>query len=54
MTSAYLIRIMKLAGHKNTKLYDLQGFNHGNMTYQSLPLLLKELQEIIKEILGRK
>ena len=43
--NAYLMRMMKLTGHKNTKLYELQGYDH-NMAYPSFPLLLKEVQRI--------
>ena len=38
--NAYLARMMKLVGHKNTKLYELQGYDHG-MTIPAFPLLLK-------------
>lgn len=43
--NAYLMRMMKLTGHKNTKLYELQGYDH-NMAYPAFPLLLKEVQRI--------
>jgi acetyl esterase/lipase len=46
--NAYLMRMMKIAGHKNTKLYELDGFDH-NMTAPAFPLLLNEVRRIIKE-----
>ena len=44
--NAYLIRMMKIAGHKETTLYELQGFGH-NMTEPAFPLVVKEIQRII-------
>ncbi|MCB8995108.1 MAG: alpha/beta hydrolase [Bacteroidales bacterium] len=43
--NAYLARMMKVAGHKDTRLYELQGYDHG-MTEPAFPLLLKEVQRI--------
>jgi len=37
--------MMKVAGHKDTKLYELDGYGHG-MTGPAYPLLLKEDQRI--------
>jgi acetyl esterase/lipase len=48
--NAYLARMMKLAGHTGTRLYELQGFNHGNMPEPAFPLLLREMEEICKKI----
>jgi acetyl esterase/lipase len=52
--NAYLCRMMKLAGHKRTRLYELQGFNHSGMGEPAYPLLIKEVDTISKEILGIK
>jgi acetyl esterase/lipase len=52
--NAYLMRMMKLAGHTRTKLYMLQGFDHGGMAEPAFPLLLKEVAAITKEITARK
>jgi acetyl esterase/lipase len=41
--NAYMLRMMKLAGHKNTRLFQLQGFDHGGMPAGAFPLLLKEI-----------
>lgn len=50
--NAYMLRMMKLAGHKQTTLYELQGFDHGGMAEPAFPLLLKEIKRIekLKEI----
>lgn len=52
--NAYLNRMMKLAGHKRTTLYELQGFDHGGMAEPAFPLLLKEVAIVSKEILQNK
>lgn len=46
--NAYLMRMMKIAGNKNTKLYELDGFDH-NMTEPAFPLLLNEVRRIVEE-----
>ncbi len=43
--NAYLMRMMNVVGHKETKLYELDGYDHG-MTEPAFPLLLKEVQRI--------
>jgi len=51
--NAYMWRMMKLAGHKRTTLYKLEGFDHGAMAEPAFPLLIKEVNAIKKEILER-
>jgi acetyl esterase/lipase len=49
--NAYMLRMMKLAGHKNTRLFQLQGYDHGGMPAGAFPLLLKEIaarEKVIK------
>lgn len=46
--NAYLARMMKIAGHKQTHLLELQGYSHG-MTYPAFPLVLEEIQRIVRE-----
>ncbi|MEA4981554.1 MAG: alpha/beta hydrolase [Paludibacter sp.] len=46
--NAYLMRMMKIAGHKSTRLFELDGYGHG-MTEPAFPLLLQEVQRITKE-----
>lgn len=43
--NAYMWRMMKLAGHKQTTLYELDGFNHGGMANPAFDLLLKILNK---------
>lgn len=45
--NAYLMRMMKVAGHNDTRLYELDGYGHG-MTEPAFPLLLNEVQRITK------
>lgn len=44
--NAYMMRLMKVAGHKETKIYELDGYGHG-MTEPAFPLLLNEVQRIV-------
>lgn len=47
--NAYMARMMKLAGHKETSLIELGGYGH-NMTFPAFPLLIKEINNRTKEI----
>ncbi len=47
--NAYLMRMMKIAGHKQTVLYELDGYDHGGMTEPAFPLLLKYVDKINKQ-----
>ena len=51
--NAYLLRMLKLNGHKNSRLYELQGFDHGGMPEPAFPLLIKEVRKLSKEILAK-
>lgn len=46
--NVYMARMMKLVGHKQTKLFELDGYGHG-MTEPGFPLLVNEVNRIIKE-----
>lgn len=46
--NAFLMRMMKVAGHKETKIYELGGYGHG-MTEPAFPLLIEEVSRIIKK-----
>ena len=48
--NAYMWRMMKLAGHKHTTIYKLEGYDHSGMAQPAYPLLLKEMASRIKEI----
>ena len=52
--NAYLLRMMKLTGNKRTRLYELQGFDHGGMPEPAFPLLLKEVATLQDEIMHKK
>ena len=43
--NAYFYRLMKLVGHPQTVLYELNGYDHG-MVEPAIPLLLKEIERI--------
>lgn len=49
--NAYMWRMMKLAGHNQTTLYKLQGFDHGGMAEPAFFLLVNEVKNRTKEIL---
>ena len=46
--NAYMMRMMKVSGHKDTTLLELKGYGHG-ITKPAFPLVLKEIQRIVKE-----
>jgi len=46
--NAYMMRMMKVSGHKETTLLELQGYGHG-ITKPAFPLVLKEIQRIVKK-----
>ena len=43
--NAYLWRMMKEVGHPDTELYELGGFNHGQMAEPAFPLLLRFIRK---------
>jgi len=43
--NAYMWRMMKLVGHPDAGLYELQGFDHGNMAEPAFPLLLRFVEK---------
>ncbi len=43
--NAYFARMMKVAGHEDTRLMELDGYGH-NMAKPAYPLLLKELKRV--------
>ncbi len=47
--NAYLWRMMKLAGHQQTRLLELDGFNHGSMPEPAFPLLIREVAKVRRE-----
>lgn len=47
--NAYLWRMMKVAGHEQTKLYELDSFNHGGMASPALEIILNEIKPLIEK-----
>lgn len=45
--NAYMMRMMRVAGHPNTRIMELDGYNHG-MEDPAYPLLLNEVQRILQ------
>ena len=43
--NAYLWRMMRVVGHKDVNLYELDGYNHGQMAGPAFPLLLRFVQQ---------
>lgn len=48
--NAYMYRMLKINGHKNNGLFELQGYDHGNMAEPAFPLLLRLVKERTKEL----
>lgn len=49
--NAYMMRMMKVAGHERVRIYELDGSNHIQMIYPALPILLREVETLSKEIM---
>lgn len=47
--NAYLWRMMQVAGHQRTTLYELDGYNHGQMAEPAHPLLVRFVKRIQHE-----
>jgi acetyl esterase/lipase len=43
--NAYMMRMMKVVGHEKTELYEIQGFNHGEMAEPAHGILLRCIQK---------
>lgn len=43
--NAYMMRMMKIAGHTKTKLYELDSFDHGGMASPAFEILLNEIKK---------
>jgi len=44
--NAYMMRMMKVAGHNQVNIYELDGNNHGQMKHPAFPLLLREVEAL--------
>jgi acetyl esterase/lipase len=51
--NAYMMRMMKVVGHKETSLFELDGYGHG-ITEPAFPLLLKEVERVKNKTNGNK
>lgn len=48
--NAFLWRMLKLDGHPDVDLFELDGYNHGQMAEPAHPLLLRFVRRILKDI----
>ncbi|MCA9109048.1 MAG: alpha/beta hydrolase [Planctomycetaceae bacterium] len=46
--NAYMWRMMQEVGHPSTELYELEGYNHGQMAEPAHPLLVRFVKGIVK------
>ena len=46
--NAYLLKMLKIVGSKDSKLYELDGYGH-SMTVPAFPLLLNEVRRITEK-----
>ncbi|MGZ0656082.1 alpha/beta hydrolase [Coraliomargarita sp. W4R53] len=44
--NAFMMRMMRVAGHQDTRIMELDGYGHGGMMRASMPLLLKEVERL--------
>ena len=47
--NAYMYRMMKLVGHEQTTLRELDGFNHGEMDDPAYYLIVKHIKQYLKD-----
>ncbi len=47
--SAYMWRMMQIIGHQDCTIYEIEGFNHGQMYIPALYILLNEVKRILKK-----
>jgi acetyl esterase/lipase len=52
--NAYFLRMMKLNNNKNSRLFELQGFDHSGMAEPAFPLLINEVETVSKNIREKK
>lgn len=46
--NAYMMRMMKVAGHRKTKIYELDSFDHSGMASPAYEILLNEIKVLTK------
>ncbi len=47
--NAYMMRMMQVAGHKDTAIREMKGCDHGGMVAPAFPLLLDEIHRVLKQ-----
>jgi acetyl esterase/lipase len=52
--TAYLWRMFQIVEHPDAELYELEGFNHGQMQEPAHPLLIRFVNRIVKESKDKK
>ena len=52
--NAYMMRMMKIAGHKQVRIYEMDGCNHVQMMYPAFPLLYREVKAITQSLLEKQ
>jgi acetyl esterase/lipase len=52
--NAYMMRMLKVAGHRQVRIHELDGSNHGQMMYSALPLLYREVKSLSEKIVDNK
>lgn len=52
--NAYFWRMMKVAGHPETYLYELDGYNHGDMAVPAFHILKNHVKEIINNPINKQ
>ena len=45
--NAYMWRMMKLQGHPYVRIYELDGYNHGDMAVPAIHILKNEIRNIL-------
>ncbi|MEN6384247.1 MAG: alpha/beta hydrolase [Phycisphaerales bacterium] len=51
--NAYMMRMMKEAGHKKTELYEIQGHGHVEMCKPAITILLTQTDRLLKQYLHK-
>jgi len=48
--NAYFWRMMKVSGHKETYLYELDGYDHGSMAAPAFHILKNHIKQLFPDI----
>ena len=46
--NAYMWRMMKLLGHPDVKIYEIEGFNHGEMVHPAFHIIKDNIKRLLK------